>query len=214
MIVDILLVLLLLVHDMLLMMLLLVLLIRPWEMFASLPVIPLILVLELSFWGELPRMFQDCIWTNICIILIHMIIWVLRLDMWPSLGFPNICLLTLRDPRLVFLCPLVCRYEDVGCRTCAWWHLILSRWSRPDGSLHPLWWPPRGMCFIVVPTYTLWAIIYTHTMYIHMISYLWYEIVVHVLIYLYHAFISSLACSILCIMCHAWFVCIFVLPCA
>jgi len=44
-----------------------------------------------------------------CIMLTHMISWVLPLTVWPNLGFPSTCLPTLQDPRFWFLCPLLCR---------------------------------------------------------------------------------------------------------
>ena len=195
-------------------MLLLVLLIWPWEMLASLLMGPLIFLLELSFWGMLPRVFRNYPWTNICIMLTHMISWVLLLGVWPSLGFPSICLLTLRDPRLGFFCPLMCRYEDMGWRTCACgtWSFV---WC--DQDLMVLYTHCDGLqeaCALLWRLHTLCELSYTLIPCTFMFSYLRYEIVIHLLtcnvLYLYHAFISSLACFILYIICHASFVYILV----
>jgi len=108
-------------------MLVLVLLLDLRETVAFLLMVALVLLLELLFWGMVLRVpWKLLIWIGIFIMLTHMISWVHLLPVFSSLGFPSSCLLTLRDPRLGLVCPLMCRYEDAGWRTWAWWLLVLS----------------------------------------------------------------------------------------
>ena len=80
MIVDMLRVLLMSVHALHLVMCVLVL--DPWETIAFLLRVALVLLLELFFRDRLPRMFQVfLIRTGICIMLTHVISWVLLLSM-------------------------------------------------------------------------------------------------------------------------------------
>lgn len=155
MLVDMLLVFLVLVRDMLPVVLVLVLLLRPRRIFAFLLVVALDFLREWLLWGMVPRVFERLfIPTGICIMLTHMIGCVHHLPVWPNLGFPSTCLLTLWDPRLGLSRLLVCRYGDaVGEHELNGDMMVLH--TVLDGS-----WKPLYTC-IVSFLFPLYSLVYT-----------------------------------------------------
>ena len=134
----------------------LVVLLDPRKTIASLLLVAFVFLLELLFRGVLPRLVQILfIRTCICIMLTHMISWVLLLSMWPSIGFPSPCLLTLQDPRLGFICPLVCRNRDTGGE-----QELEVTWSSTWGDqdlmvLHIIWVALQRLCTLRFVSLTL-----------------------------------------------------------
>ena len=75
----------------------------------------LVFLIELSTRGVPPRMVLDLLaLTIICIMLTHIMVQLLLVVVCPRFGFPSICSLTLRDPRLGHLAFLMCRYRERG----------------------------------------------------------------------------------------------------
>jgi hypothetical protein len=150
MLVDMFLVFLVLVRDMLPVVLVLVLLLRPRGTFAFLLAVALVFLRGLLLWGMVLRVFENLfILTSICIMLTHMISWVYRLPVWPSIGFPSMCLLTLWDPRLGLFHLLVCgvdtRFENISSMIL---DLSSVRWSRKDGFPHRFEWHLKDFVYM------------------------------------------------------------------
>jgi hypothetical protein len=148
MLVDMLLVLLVLVHDMFPLVFTLVLLLQPRSIFAFLLMVVLSFLREFLFWGMILRVLKILFtWTNICIMLTHLVSWVHPLPVWPSIGYQSMCLLTLWDPRLGLLCLLECRYGDMVGE-----HELDGTWSLAHEVIKigwfsmPLWMALKSLC--------------------------------------------------------------------
>ena len=134
-----------------LLILLLVLIIVLWsKAIAAFLEMDLVFLIELFTRDVPPRMVLDLLaWTIICIMLTHIMVRLLLVVVCPRFGFPSICSLTLRDPRLGHLVFLMCRYRECGLENMDLKDsdLLLHHVIGTLDDSPPSWWPPRGMCF-------------------------------------------------------------------
>ena len=73
----------------------------------------LVFLFELSTRGVPSRLMLDLLaWTIIRIMLTHIMVRLPLVVVCPRFGFPSICSVTLRDPRLGHLAFLICRYQE------------------------------------------------------------------------------------------------------